>query len=106
VQKATGFLAHQKNLRTTVIPTPNRPGSTILILIAGLMVAGAVIPWALRVPSAIGAGCVLVAMIVSQSRARTAKVQKRRVSDTYAAVERLRAERKERFERNRPRRRH
>jgi hypothetical protein len=44
-------------------------------------------------------------MIVMRYRVHAVKKQKRRVQDVYAAVYRLRAERKERFDRGRPRRR-
>jgi hypothetical protein len=88
-----------------VTAPPIRPVENILALIAALLVAGAVFPWPLRLACAIGAVGVLVLMIVLRYRGHVVKKQKRRVLDVYAAVDRLRAERKERFERGRPRRR-
>ncbi len=76
-----------------------------MALIAALLVAGAVFPWPLRLACAIAAVGVLGLMIVLRYRGHVVKRQKRRVLDVYAAVDRLRAERKERFERGRPRRR-
>jgi len=82
-----------------------RPIENILALIAAVLVAGAVIPWSLRLACALAAVGVLLLMIVNRYRAHTVKVQKRRVLDVYSAVDRLRAERKARFEQGRPRRR-
>jgi membrane protein implicated in regulation of membrane protease activity len=82
-----------------------RPIENILALIAAVLVAGAVFPWSLRLACALAAVGVLLIMIVNRYRAHTAKVQKRRVLDVYAAVDRLRSERKARFEQGRPRRR-
>jgi hypothetical protein len=82
-----------------------RPIENILALIAAVLVAGAVVPWSLRLACAVAAVGVLLLMIVNRYRAHTAKVQKRRVLDVYSAVERLRSERKARFEQGRPRRR-
>jgi hypothetical protein len=89
----------------TVTSPPVRSIENILALLAAVLAGGAIYPWPFRLTCAIAAVGVLVVMIVNRYRARTKLVQKTRTVDTYAAVERLRAERKERFERNRPRRR-
>lgn len=82
-----------------------RPVENLLAILAALLVSGAVFPWPLRLACAIGAVGVLILMIVMRYRVHAVKKQKRRVQDVYAAVYRLRAERKERFDRGRPRRR-
>jgi len=77
----------------------------VLVLLAALLVAGALLPWGLRIACAFGAIGVLVLMIALRLRARAVQTQKRRVVDVYAAVARIRADRKARYERGRPRRR-
>ncbi len=74
-------------------------------MIAAAFVAGAVFPWPLRLACVVGAVVALLGVFLVRFRKRTVKKQRRQTFDTYAAVERLRAERKARFEANRPGRR-
>jgi hypothetical protein len=82
-----------------------RPVENILAMVAALLVAGAVVPWALRLACALGAVGVLVLMISLRYKSHVVKKQKLRVLDVYAAVDRIREERRARYDRGRPRRR-
>jgi hypothetical protein len=82
-----------------------RPLENILAMVAALLVAGAVFPWPLRFACAIGAVGVLALMIVLRYRVHIVKRQKLRTMDVYAAIDRIRAERRTRYEKGRPRRR-
>ena len=91
--------------REVMTTPPGRTVDNMLVLLAAALVAGAAFPWAYRLPCGIGAVVIFFLMAYTRLRGMSAKTQKRRTGDTYAAVERLRAERKERFERGRPKRR-
>jgi hypothetical protein len=84
---------------------PGRTVDNMLALLAAALVAGAAVPWGYRLPCGIGAVMIFLLMALTRMRGTTVKAQQRRTGDAYAAVERLRAERKKRFERNRPQRR-
>ena len=79
---------------------PMRPVENALAVVAAFLVAGALLPWGLRVACAIGAAGIVVLLAVMRWRAHTARVQTRRTVGVYNRVERLRAERKTRYERS------
>jgi hypothetical protein len=76
-----------------------RPIENAIAILAAFLVAGALLPWGLRLACAIGAGGLMLLLVVLRWRTHTVRVQKRRIFDVYAQVERLRADRKARFER-------
>ena len=76
-----------------------RPIENALAVVAALLVAGALLPWGLRLACAIAAIGIALLLVVMRMQAHTVRVRKRRIFDVYAQVERLRAERKARFER-------
>jgi hypothetical protein len=76
-----------------------RPVENAVAIVAAFLVAGALLPWGLRLACAIGAAGLMLLLVVLRWRAHTVRVQKRRIVNVYAQVERLRAERKARFER-------
>jgi hypothetical protein len=76
-----------------------RPWENALALVAAFLVAGALLPWDLKLACALGAIGIIVLMLLIRIRSHQIVVAKKRTSDVYGQVERLRAARKARFHR-------
>jgi hypothetical protein len=76
-----------------------RPWQNALAIVAAFLVAGALLPWDLRLACAIGAIGIVLLLAVMRVRAHTARVSKARTEGVYSLVERMRADRKERLDR-------
>jgi uncharacterized membrane protein AbrB (regulator of aidB expression) len=82
--------------------SPMRPWQNALAIIAAFLVAGALLPWELRLACAFGAIGIVLILAVSRMRSHTAKVAKARTASVYSQVDRIRAQRKARLERHNP----
>ena len=76
---------------------PMRPGENALALVAAFLVAGALLPWDLRLACALGAIGIVLLLLMMRLRAHQVITAKKRTADVYGQVERMRAERKSRF---------
>jgi hypothetical protein len=88
------------------MPPPMRRVDNLLVLLAGLLVAGGLISWEYRYWS-IG-GAILAILVLSVGRMRAfaeprAKSPAQRVSDPYAVIAKIRADREARFGKTGPR---
>jgi hypothetical protein len=82
-----------------VTVSPMRPWQNALAIVAAFLVAGALLPWELRLACAFGAIGIVLLLFVFRVRSHSIGVAKKRTSDVYGQVERLRAARKERLQR-------
>jgi hypothetical protein len=76
-----------------------RPWQNALAIVAAFLVAGALLPWELRLACAVGASGIVLLLLVFRIRSHRGAVHKRRIAGVYSQVERIRADRKERSER-------
>jgi hypothetical protein len=79
--------------------SPMRPWQNALAIVAAFLVAGALLPWELRLACAFGAIGIALLLFVIRVRSHKITVTKKRTADIYSQVERLRAARKQRLER-------
>lgn len=86
-------------------PTLMRPWQNALAIVAAFLVAGALLPWSLRLACALGAIGIILLLAVFRLHAHSMSLTKRRTADVYGQVERLRAMREQRMSRGRPERR-
>lgn len=93
-------IAAANRLRVTVPPMPR--WQNLLAIVAGFLVAGALLPWDLRLSCALGAIGIVLLLLVLRIRAHRAAVTKKQTSDVYGQIERLRTARKDRY-RHKPR---
>lgn len=93
------------NASGTVNAPLMRPWQNALAIVAAFLVAGALLPWELRLACAVGAVGIVLLLAVFRLRAHAATVQKKRTTDVYGAVSRIRADREERMKRPNARRR-
>jgi hypothetical protein len=82
-----------------VTVSPMRPWQNAMAIVAAFLVAGALLPWELRLACAFGAIGIVLLLFVIRMRSHKIGVTKKRTSDVYGQVERLRAARKERLQR-------
>ena len=83
--------------------SPMRPWQNALAIVAGFLVAGALLPWSLRLACALGAIGIVVLLAVFRLRAHSRDLMQARTSNVYARLEKMRSDRRERFGRNNPR---
>jgi hypothetical protein len=83
--------------RVTV--SPMRPWQNALAIVAAFLVAGALLPWELRLACAFGAIGIVLLLFVFRIRSHAVGVTKKRTADVYNQVERMRSARKDRLER-------
>ena len=76
-----------------------RPWQNALAIVAAFLVAGALLPWELRLACAMGAAGIAVLLLVFRIRSHRVVVQKKQTANIYGQVERIRADRKRRNER-------
>lgn len=76
-----------------------RPWQNALAIVAAFLVAGALLPWELRLACAFGAIGIILILLVSRLRIRRAKEAKARTASVYGQVERIRAARRQRYSR-------
>jgi hypothetical protein len=84
-----------------VTARPMRPWENALALVAAFLVAGALLPWDLRLACALGAIGIIVLMLLIRIRSHQIVVTKKRTAGVYGQIDRLRAERKERYRKTR-----
>jgi membrane protein implicated in regulation of membrane protease activity len=82
--------------------SPMRPWQNALAIMAAFLVAGALLPWELRLACAFGAIGIVLILLVSRLRVRQSKQAKARTASVYGQVERIRADRKSRLNRRNP----
>jgi hypothetical protein len=76
-----------------------RPWQNALAIVAAFLVAGALLPWELRLACAFGAIGIVLLLFVFRIRSHSIGVTKKRTAGVYGQVERLRAARKDRYQR-------
>jgi hypothetical protein len=79
-----------------------RPWQNALAIFAAFLVAGALLPWELRLACAFGAIGIVLLLFVIRMRSHAAGVTKKRTADVYGQVDRIRLARKDRLERKGP----
>ncbi len=79
--------------------SPMRPWQNALAIVAAFLVAGALLPWELRLACAFGAIGIVLLLFVIRIRSHKIVVTKKKTADVYGQVERLRTARKERLQR-------
>jgi hypothetical protein len=82
-----------------VTVSPMRPWQNAMAIVAAFLVAGALLPWELRLACAFGAIGIVLLLLVMRLRSHRVKVTKARTADVYNQVDRIRAARKTRLER-------
>jgi hypothetical protein len=82
-----------------VTVSPMRPWQNALAIIAAFLVAGALLPWDLRLACAGGASGIVLLLFVMRVRSHRVVVNKKKTAVVYNQVERIRAERKDRLQR-------
>jgi hypothetical protein len=82
-----------------VTAPPMRPWQNALAIVAAFLVAGALLPWELRLACALGAIGIVLLLLVFRLRSHQIGVTKKRTASVYNQVERIRAERKDRLQR-------
>lgn len=80
---------------------PARRAENLLAILAALLVAGTLAPWRLRLECAAAAIAVLIVMAMFRYRTLMKTARKQRTIDTYAAIDRIREERDQRYGRRR-----
>ena len=83
--------------------SPMRPWQNALAIVAGFLVAGALLPWDLKLACALGAIGIVLLLFVMRIRSHSAGIAKKRTAGVYTQIERLRAARKDRYQRKTPR---
>ena len=76
-----------------------RPWQNALAIVAAFLVAGALLPWELRLACAFGAIGIVLLLFVMRIRSHRVIVTKKRTASVYGQVEQIRAARKDRFQR-------
>jgi membrane protein implicated in regulation of membrane protease activity len=76
-----------------------RPWQNALAIVAAFMVAGALLPWELRLACAFGAIGITLLLLVIRLRSHRVVVTKKRTANVYGQVARIRAAREERLQR-------
>lgn len=76
-----------------------RPWQNALAIVAAFLVAGALLPWELRLACAFGAIGIVLLLFVMRVRSHRIVVTKKRTAGVYNQVDRIRSDRKERFQR-------
>ena len=76
-----------------------RPWQNALAIIAAFLVAGALLPWELRLACAVGAAGIVLLLLVFRIRSHRVGVTKKRTAGVYSQVEQIRAERNARLQR-------
>ena len=76
-----------------------RPWQNALAIVAAFLVAGALLPWELRLACAFGAIGIVLLLFVFRVRSHSIGVTKKRTANVYSQVERIRASRKDRLQR-------
>lgn len=76
-----------------------RPWQNALAIIAAFLVAGALLPWELRLACAVGAAGIVLLLLVFRIRSHRVGVTKKRTAGVYSQVEQIRAGRAERLQR-------
>ena len=79
-----------------------RPWQNALAIVAAFLVAGALLPWELRLACALGAIGIVLLLFVFRMRSHSIGVTKKRTAGVYNQVERMRAARKDRLQRKPP----
>lgn len=74
-----------------------RPWQNALAILATFLVAGGLLPWRYRLACAIGAIGIVLLLAVFRIGAHRIKREQADTEATYARIERIRAERKQRF---------
>ncbi len=82
-----------------VTVSPMRPWQNALAIVAAFLVAGALLPWELRLACAFGAIGIVLLLFVMRIRSHRVIVTKKRTASVYGQVEQIRADRKDRFQR-------
>jgi hypothetical protein len=77
--------------------SPMRPWQNALAIAAAFLVAGALLPWELRIACAVGAIGIVLLLGVTQMSSRNNRVTKTRIADTYGQIEAIRTARKKRY---------
>ena len=76
-----------------------RPWQNALAIVAAFLVAGALLPWELRLACAFGAIGIVLLLLVMRIRSHRITVTKKRTANVYSQVEHMRAARKIRLDR-------
>lgn len=76
-----------------------RPWQNALAIVAAFLVAGALVPWELRLACAIGAAGIVLLLLVFRVRSHRVAILKTRTASVYTRVERIRAGRDGRLQR-------
>jgi hypothetical protein len=76
-----------------------RPWQNALAIVAAFLVAGALLPWKLRLACAFGAIGIVLLLFVFRVRSHSIGVSKKRTANVYGKVEQMRASRKDRLQR-------
>jgi membrane protein implicated in regulation of membrane protease activity len=79
-----------------------RPWQNALAIIAGFFVAGALLPWSLRLACALAAIGIVLLLLVFRLRAHATLRQKERVGDIEEKIARIRGSREQRLGRRSP----
>ena len=76
-----------------------RPWQNALAIVAAFLVAGALLPWELRLACAIGASGIVLLLLVFRLRSHRVIVHKKRTAGVYGQVAEIRAKRTARLQR-------
>jgi len=79
--------------------SPMRPWQNALAIVAAFLVAGALLPWELRLACAFGASGIVLLLLVFRLRSHRIVLNKKRTADVYGQVDRIRAQRDARLQR-------
>ena len=76
-----------------------RPWQNALAIVAAFLVAGALLPWELRLACAIGASGIVLLLLMFRLRSHRVIVHKKRTANVYGQVAEIRAKRNARLQR-------
>jgi hypothetical protein len=76
-----------------------RPWQNAMAIVAAFLVAGALLPWELRLACAFGAIGIVLLLFVMRIRSHRVIVTKKRTASVYSQIEQMRADRKSRLDR-------
>jgi hypothetical protein len=76
-----------------------RPWQNALAIVAAFLVAGALLPWELRLACAFGAIGIVLLLFVMRIRSHRVIQTKKKTASVYGQVEQIRSARKDRFQR-------
>jgi hypothetical protein len=79
-----------------------RPWQNALAIVAAFFVAGALLPWSLRLACALAAIGIVMLLFVIRIRSHVATQEREHTAGVYAKIERIRATREERIGRRSP----